>query len=88
MRPTNSATNQYLPGQPPSDPAQMQRFLLEELNKIKAAYDALAAGHLDRQYSLPAKPRDGDLRYFDASIAPGGLGIGAYLYVVDAWVKL
>jgi hypothetical protein len=79
MRPTNSSSTGYQPGDPPADTAQLQRFLREELSKLKAAYDALAAGHFDRQYALPAKPRDGDERYLDGSIAPGGVR-GKYRY--------
>lgn len=83
MRPTNSSTISYQPGDPPADPAQLQRFLREELLRLKAAIDALAAGQADRIYVLPAKPKDGMVRYLDATIAPGGVR-GVYFYDITA----
>lgn len=89
MRPTNSSSTGYQPGTPPDDPAQLPRFLREELLRLKAAYDALAVGHLERSYALPAKPRDGDVRYLDGSIAPGSVR-GFYYYdsTATAWSLL
>lgn len=85
MRPRNNSAVQYAPGDPPADPAQLQRFLREELQQIRTAIEALAAGHLDQISKEPAKPRDGDLRY--ASGAPGwdpGAGKGIYMFST-AW---
>lgn len=89
MRPTNSNTIIYQPGEPPSDPSQIPRYLRELEARISAAIEALAAGHLDRSYALPAKPRDGDVRYLDATIAPGGVR-GVYYYDITsaAWKPL
>lgn len=78
----------YTAGDPPANPADLQRYLREELAKLEAVIGGLHEGHIDRSYVLPSKPRDGDLRYFDASIAPGALGTGLYLYSGAAWVKL
>lgn len=83
MRPTSSSTINYQPGDPPAEAAQMQRFLREELQKLKAAIDAVAAGQVDRIYTLPAKPRDGMVRYLDGTIAPGGVR-GVYFYDITA----
>lgn len=79
MRPANSNTISYQPGNVPEDPAQLPRYLRELEARLAAAVTALAAGHLDRTYALPAKPRDGDARYLDGSIAPGGVR-GVYFY--------
>jgi hypothetical protein len=89
MRPTNSNTAGYQPSDPPADPAQLQRFLREELAKVKAAIDAVAAGQLDRIYKIPAKPRDGMIRYLDSTIAPGGVrGVYYYDSTAAAWKLL
>lgn len=81
MRTPNLGTASYAPGDPPADPAQLQRFLRDELQQLSAVIQALAAGHLDKLHAAPAKPRDGDLRY--ASGAPGwdpGAGKGLYMF--------
>lgn len=85
MRPTNSSTTSYQPGIVPDDPAQLPRFLREELIKLKAAYDALADGFLPVVYAYPAKPRDGMLKNFDGvSINPGS-GAGLYRFGAGTW---
>lgn len=90
MRSTNSATTGYQPGDPPADPAQLQRFLREELAKIAAIVSALAAGHLDKSTAAPAKPRDGDVRYADGSgFKPNGVGgAGVWYYNGTVWTQL
>ena len=90
MRTPNLGTVFYAPGEPPTDAAEMQRFLREELQKIGAAVTALAAGHLDKQTTLPAKPRDGDIRYFDGVNAkPNGTGgAGIWYFNSTTWVQL
>lgn len=80
MRPTNSSTTGYQPGTPPDDPAQLPRFLREELLRLKAAYDALADGFLPVVYSAPAKPRAGMLRNADGMQWDPGSGAGVYRY--------
>lgn len=79
MRPTNNGSITYQPGSVPDDPAQLPRYVRELENRMAATFAALAAGHLDRIYTLPAKPRDGDVRYLDGSIAPGSAR-GIYFY--------
>lgn len=77
MASTSSIT--YQPGSVPNDPAQLPRYMRELEIRLAAAIAALAAGHLDRLYVLPAKPGDGDVRYLDSTIAPGGTR-GVYFY--------
>lgn len=89
MRPTNSGTITYQPGTVPDDPAQLPRYVRELEVRLAAALAALAAGHLDRSYALPAKPRDGDVRYLDGAIAPGSVrGIYRYDGTTSAWALL
>lgn len=85
MRPTNNSTVGYQPGDPPADPAQLQRFLREELAKWKAAYDALADGYLPPTYAAPTKPREGMLRNADGTQWNPGSGAGLYRYGAGQW---
>lgn len=85
MRPNNSSTPGYQPEDPPADPGQLQRFLREELRRIKAAYDALADGFLPPVYAPPAKPRDGMLRNADGTQWNPGSGKGLYRYDGTTW---
>lgn len=92
MRTASLSTVGYSPAAVPSDPAQIPRFLQDELLKIQAAIQALADGHLDKVYAAPSKPRDGDIRYADGtSFKPngtGGIGIWYYKESASTWVQL
>lgn len=85
MRTPNIGTIGYSPDDPPSEPAQLQRFLRDELRKISGSIQLLALGHLDKTNAAPAKPRDGDLRYADGSNWNPGYGAGTYIYIGSAW---
>jgi hypothetical protein len=63
----------------------MQRFLLDEMKKISAAFSLLAAGHIDKTYAAPAKPREGDVRLADGTTWNPGSGAGVYCYYGSAW---
>lgn len=90
MRTPNNGSIQYTPGDPPADPAQLQRYLRDLEARLAATFAALAAGHLDKTYVAPAKPRDGDLRYADGtSFKPNGVGgAGIWYYDGSAWIQL
>jgi hypothetical protein len=85
MRTTNSNTFGYQPGDPPSDPAQLQRFLREEFIKIKAALDAVADGFDPVTNAPPDKPRQGMRRYADGTQWNPGSGAGLYRYDGTTW---
>ena len=85
MQNTSINTVVYAPGIPPNDPAQLPLFLTQELTKLQAAIQALAAGHLDQSNVAPGKPRDGDLRYADGSNWNPGSGEGFYGYYGGSW---
>lgn len=88
MRTPNIGSVLYSPNDAPADPAQVQRFLREELARISAAIAALAAGHLDKTYVEPEKPRDGMVRYADGvQWNPGG-GAGVYFYNGVMWIQM
>jgi hypothetical protein len=63
----------------------MRRFLLDELPRIAAAISALAAGHLDKSYAAPTKPREGNLKFADGVVWNPGSGEGVYIYRSAAW---
>ena len=65
-----------------------QRYLRNEFQKLAAAINALAAGHLDTSYAAPSKPRDGDIRYADGSTWNPGSGAGIYWYNGSTWTKM
>lgn len=88
MRTPNLGSVQYAPADPPQDAAQLQRYLREELTKIKSAIDALAMGHLDMTHVAPAKPRNGDIRYAQGTAWNPGSGVGIYYYNGTTWVLL
>ena len=83
----NASTNaiSYQPGDPPADPAQLQRYLREEQLKWKAALDALADGFAPVVYAPPARPRDGMYRNADGIEWDPGSGAGLYRYGAGAW---
>lgn len=88
MRPTNSNTIAYQPGDPPADVAQLQRFLREELTRLKAAIDAVSEGFLPVVYAPPPKPREGMLRNADGVNWNPGSGAGLYVYRGTTWALL
>lgn len=90
MRTPNLGTVLYSPDDAPADPAQLQRYLRQEMTKIAAAITALSLGHLDKVSAAPAKPRDGDIRYADGVIwQPNGTGgVGIWYYKSSTWVQL
>ena len=81
-----SSSVEYAPGIVPREAAHLQEFLEIELGKIKAAIDLLTAGHLDKSYAAPTRPRDGDIRYADGTTWNPGSGVGIYYYNGSAWV--
>ena len=90
VREITTSTVSYSPGIVPSDPKEYQRFFGDEFRKIQAALDALAAGHLDKIYVEPTKPKDGDVRYADGTDwKPNGVGgAGIWYYNGTTWTQL
>ena len=75
----------YAPNLVPEDPSQLRRYLQDEFLRVSAAINALAAGHLDKVYAAPDKPRDGDIRYADGTTWDPGSGAGIYYYDGASW---
>jgi hypothetical protein len=90
VRESNTSSASYFPSIVPDDAKEYQRFLSEELRKIQTAIDALSAGHLDKVFIEPVKPRDGDIRYADGtSWKPNGSGgAGIWYYNGATWTQL
>ena len=72
----------YVPEEPPDeyDP----EFLRAELRRVSAAFEVA----LDLVSArVPAKPREGMVRYFDGSRGDPGSGEGLYVYLSTGWTK-
>lgn len=82
MRATSPGSVQFIVGDPSSitNVADLVRYVREFEQRSAAAFALLAAGHLDMTSVMPAKPSDGDIRYFDGVIADPGSGKGMYYY--------
>lgn len=89
MRTRNLSTVFYYPGDVPSKPEALPRFISDELIKIGAAISGLSTGHVDVAHVAPEKPRDGDIRLADGTNwNPTAGGQGFYGYYNSAWHKL
>ncbi len=88
MKPANNSSAFYAPGPVPVEPKDIPLYLQQEFEKIQAAVNRLADGHLDKIHAAPSKPRDGDFRYADGTNWNPGSGIGFYRYNGSAWVFL
>lgn len=85
MRTPNLGTASFIPVEPPSDPKEYGRYLRELEQRIAAAVQLLAAGHIDQINVAPAKPRTGDIRLCDGTNLDLGTGQGVYCYYGAAW---
>lgn len=84
MRATSINTVQYQPGQVPNDPAEYQRYLREEFDKIAAVVMLLAEGNFEMVFAEPAKKRMGQRVLADGTSWNPGSGRGAYWYDADS----
>ena len=88
MRPVTIKSAYYTPEPIPADIKELQRYLDQELFKIRTCFETLALGHVDKTYVAPVKPREGDFRLADGTSWNPGSGAGFYGYYGGAWVKL
>lgn len=89
MQATNSNSVFYAPAPPPSDPADLSRYLVDEFSKIQTAIMQLAEGHVDVTNVAPKRPREGDIRLADGTNwNPTGTGKKFVGYRGGAWVDL
>jgi hypothetical protein len=90
VRTPNLNTVFYSPSPLPNEiEATTKAYLESELRKIALSIQALAAGHFDKTYVAPTKPRDGDIRYADGtSWNPLASGAGIYWFNGSVWAKL
>jgi len=88
MQPINSSSVFYAPDPVPNNTGEIPAYLLREFTAIQSAIGLLAAGHLDKSFAAPAKPRDGDFRYADGANWNPGSGAGFYRFNGAAWVFL
>lgn len=88
MKPTDGRESGYTPNTPPDDPAQLKRYLQDELTRIAQAIQTQSQGHLDVTTVAPSKPRRGDYRYADGTMWNPGSGEGTYQFNGSAWIFL
>ncbi len=89
MRAPSLSTAFYSPGEPPSDPKELQAYLRTEFQMIAAAVNLLAAGNVEQTHVAPTKSRDGDIRLCDGTDwNPLGTGQKFVGYRGGAWVLL
>lgn len=92
MRTPNLGSVFFAPQDPSSirDVAGLIRYIRDLELRTSAAINALAAGHLDKVFAAPDKPRGGDIRYADGTEWDPGGGEGIYYYNDDAssWIQL
>lgn len=85
MRAPTISVQNYVPNDVPSDPKEIQRYLIDEFRRISDAMGLLAAGHSPIVYVAPDKPREGDIRYADGTSWNPGSGQGIYAYIDGDW---
>lgn len=88
MRTINLSAVSYSPEQPPTNQDEFNRYVYNELLKIKSAIDALAVGHLDKSFVPPTKPREGDIRFADGTTWNPASGKGIYYFDGTTWKLL
>lgn len=88
MRNPSIASAFYAPTEPPQDPEQFRFWIKDELLKVGGVLDLLAAGHIEKTYAAPLKPRDGDIRYADGTTWNPGSGAGVYYFNGSIWKLL
>lgn len=85
MRSPSIASAFYAPAEPPEDQAAMRYYIKDELLKVGAVLQLLAAGHVDKVNAPPSKPREGDIRLADGTQWNPGSGAGVYAYYGGTW---
>jgi hypothetical protein len=88
MKPTSGREYGYTPNTPPDDPAQLKRYLQDELARIAQTLQAQSDGQLEVSTVEPTKPRRGYYRYADGTMWNPGNGEGMYRFDGTAWIFL
>jgi len=85
------SVNRWSPNPAPVNPEDLPDYLFNELNRLGDILFNLDTFRLEPTNVVPAKPRDGDIRYADGTNWNPGSGQGIYAYIDDgspAWEKL
>lgn len=67
------------------DPAELRRWIREELSRIAAVFDIALARNVEFLNAAPAKPREGMITGADGTNWNPGSGKGVYVYYSSAW---
>jgi hypothetical protein len=78
----------YAPGPTPNLDRDLLSYVNNELLKVQGALYELQERHLETAYSVPARPREGDIRFADGIKWNPASGIGVYYYNGTLWKSL
>ena len=81
------SVTRWVPNVPPAESLE-GAYLFEELKRLSDVLVNIDNLRLEITYVEPDKPRDGDVRYADGTEWNPGSGVGVYIYISTAWVKL
>lgn len=84
------SVTRFSPDPLPESDADLGIYIQNQLIKLGDILFNQSVFRLDETFTLPAKPRNGDMRFFDGTTANPGAGRGIYWYDGDAsaWQKL
>ena len=84
------SVTRFSPDPLPENDADLGIYIQNQLIKLGDILFNQSVFRLDETFTLPAKPRNGDMRFFDGTTANPGAGRGIYWYDGDAsaWQKL
>ena len=83
MKVRDSGTR-WSPNVAPTKPDDLPDYLFHELTSLSRALFQVEGLHINRQYKLPKKPRDGDLALGAAGVF--GPAAGLYYYNGIDWI--
>ena len=79
----------YIPGNVPTDPAQLPAYLVQEQQKIAAAMSTqVQTLSLETLYAYPPKFREGTIFKADGVTLNPGFGAGVYCRTNGVWTLL
>jgi hypothetical protein len=78
----------YKPQSPPASPAELTRYVYEELQSVSAVFALGLAQRVEFLNNPPEKPREGMVYGADGTNWNPGAGKGVYAFYSNVWNKL